>query len=103
MVEIKMTKRLSDYEACANLTKRDFPNYGINNKPTLPGGKATKRGYMKRIFIFLMFLLMMLISIEGCYWGWWDEGHGRGGGRGGGESHRGGEGHGGGEEHGGRH
>ena len=45
---------------------------------------------MKRIFMFLMLLLMMLISIEGCYLGFWDEGHGRGGGHGGGESHGGG-------------
>lgn len=52
---------------------------------------------MKKILIFLMVLVMMLLSIEGCYLGWWEEGHGRGGGRGGGESH------GGGGEHGGKH
>jgi len=50
---------------------------------------------MKRILLYLMVLVMMFLSIGGCYWDPW----GRGGGRGGG----GGEHRGGGGEHGGRH
>jgi hypothetical protein len=56
---------------------------------------------MKRIFMLLTVLVIMLISIQGCYVGWWDEGRGRSGGHGGGESRGGGEGHGGGESRGG--
>jgi hypothetical protein len=50
---------------------------------------------MKRILTYLIVLTVMLISVEGCYMGWFDEGHSRGGGHGGGESRGGGEGHGG--------
>jgi hypothetical protein len=50
---------------------------------------------MKRIFMYLMVLVIMLISIEGCYVGRWDEGPGRGEGHGGGENRGRSEGHGG--------
>ena len=48
---------------------------------------------MKRIIMLTMVLVIMLVSLGGCFWGY--EGHDRGGGYGSGEGH---EDHGGGQE-----
>jgi hypothetical protein len=57
---------------------------------------------MKRIFTYLMVLVIILMSIGGCYWRDYG-GHGRGEGHGGVEKHGEVEKRGGGEKHGGGH
>jgi hypothetical protein len=52
---------------------------------------------MKKIVMFAMVFVMMLVSLSGCFWWGYDEHGGRGYGGGGG--HNGGEGRGGGGDH----
>jgi hypothetical protein len=56
----------------------------------MPGDKQKKEEKMKRIITLTMVLVMMLVSLGGCFWGY--EGRDRDGGygRGGGHDDRGG-------------
>ncbi|HEY3278584.1 MAG TPA: hypothetical protein VGJ94_18345 [Syntrophorhabdaceae bacterium] len=54
---------------------------------------------MKRIVMFMMVAVLMLVSLGGCFWGY--EGHGGGGHGGGGHDRDGGHGGGGGGRNGG--